>query len=522
VDAAVELIGAQYGALGVIAPHGGLEQFIYVGMTASEAETIGHLPEGHGLLGALIEDPRPIRLEHLGEDPRSAGFPPGHPPMDAFLGVPVRVGAEVFGNLYLTNTGSTVFSADDEELASSLAATAGLAINNARLYYHARRRQEWIAATGDLVASVLSTDSGDPLRLVATRLTILANAPRADVFRHSSASVHSGTNEHSGANDWSTTEPVIDDSRPNPRPTVPLALEGTALEAAASSREPILLDVDSDGERNAYATAASSGRVVAVPILGPSGVDAFIVVSRPEQDPAFSSFDIDLFGIVSRQLSLALQLAEARAGRQRERLSDERARIARDLHDLVIQQIYAAGLELQTITGLITDPTVLHRISGAIDSLDASISQIRNVVFALSAPSPEDEMPLRYKLIDLASEYGSALRHTPSVSFAGAVDIMVNGDLADDIVAVARESLTNVAKHSRAQTATMAVSIVEDEVVVEVTDDGDGMKESTRRSGLANLEQRAVRRGGRFSLDSGRHGTRLYWAVPLGSSSGGR
>lgn len=503
VDAAVDLIGAQYGALGVIAPHGGLEQFIYVGMSAEQAEAIGHLPEGHGLLGALIEDPRPVRLEHLADDPRSEGFPSGHPPMDSFLGVPVRVGDEVFGNLYLTNQESTAFTADDEELAISLASTAGMAINNARLYFHARKREEWIAATGDLVTAILSENVDEPLQLVSACLAELAHVATADVFLRPAH----GRSKRKG---WSLLRPTGDNSVERAA-----GLDSEALDAAASSSGPGLLPLQSDDPHQPYGATATAGRTITVPLPGRAGATAVIVLKRPPEVAAFSTFDIDLIGIVCRQATLALQLAEERANRQRADLVDDRARIARDLHDLVIQQIYAAGLELQTVTGLVTSPDVLHRISRTIDTLDASISQIRNVVFALSTAPSEGTVPLRYRLFDLASELGSGLSRPPSVSFAGTVDIMVNGGLADDVVAVARESLTNIRRHSHARTASLSVSIVDDEVVVEVTDDGDGIGETKRRSGLSNLEQRAVRRGGRFSLKSDGDGTHVYWAAPL-------
>jgi GAF domain-containing protein len=128
VEAAVELVGAQYGALGVLSADGGLEQFINVGMSPELVHHIGHLPEGHGLLGALIDDPHPIRIPELSADPRSVGFPDGHPPMSSFLGVPIRVRDEVYGNLYLSNQASGEFSEDDEQLVTALAATAGIAI----------------------------------------------------------------------------------------------------------------------------------------------------------------------------------------------------------------------------------------------------------------------------------------------------------------------------------------------------------------------------------------------------------
>ena len=163
VQAAVELVDAEYGALGVVAPEGGLEEFIHVGMAPEAVAAIGHLPEGRGVLGALIDDPRPIRLRHIGEDPRSVGFPAGHPPMDGFLGVPIRVRDEVFGNLYLSNPRATEFTAEDEQLVTALAATAGFAIANARLFDETRMRQLWTASSAQIASSLLDTASGSAL-----------------------------------------------------------------------------------------------------------------------------------------------------------------------------------------------------------------------------------------------------------------------------------------------------------------------------------------------------------------------
>ena len=185
VEAARELIGARYAALGVIAPDGHLSEFVHVGMPDEDVARIGHLPQGKGLLGALIDDPAPIRLDRLGDDDRSSGFPPGHPPMDTFLGVPIRVRDEVFGNLYLTGSTRGAFTAEDEELAKALAATAGGAIDNARHYATARSRQQWLQATAAITRQMLnpeqvpSTRRGDysrPLQLIAEQSADLAAA----------------------------------------------------------------------------------------------------------------------------------------------------------------------------------------------------------------------------------------------------------------------------------------------------------------------------------------------------------
>ena len=156
VEAARDLIGARYAALGVIGDDGLLQEFIHLGMDAATVATIGELPKGRGVLGALIEDPLPIRLPVISEDPRSSGFPPGHPPMDTFLGVPIRSRNAVYGNLYLTGRTDGEFTAEDEELALALAASAGIAIENARLYEESARRGEWLQASAEISGVLLS------------------------------------------------------------------------------------------------------------------------------------------------------------------------------------------------------------------------------------------------------------------------------------------------------------------------------------------------------------------------------
>jgi GAF domain-containing protein len=183
VQAACDLVDARYGALGVIAPNGiGLEQFIHVGLDDATVDAIGHLPEGKGLLGALIEDPRPIRLGDIAEDARSVGFPASHPPMQGFLGVPVVVRGKVFGNLYLTQPEGGGFSAEDEQVVTALAATAGVAIENARLFAEAQERQRWLHASTEVTQRLLAGGSEDPLVLVASTLLSLAEADLVSVL----------------------------------------------------------------------------------------------------------------------------------------------------------------------------------------------------------------------------------------------------------------------------------------------------------------------------------------------------
>ena len=163
VDAARTIARAQYAALGVLGPDGQLEQFIHAGMDDDTVLAIGQLPRGRGVLGALITDPRPIRLASISADRRSSGFPPPHPPMTSFLGVPIQSRGEIYGNLYLTNrVDASEFTAEDEELVQAVAATAGVAVENARLYEESRRQQEWLRASAEISRELLQDLDGHP------------------------------------------------------------------------------------------------------------------------------------------------------------------------------------------------------------------------------------------------------------------------------------------------------------------------------------------------------------------------
>ncbi|GAA0994717.1 sensor histidine kinase [Subtercola frigoramans] len=502
VDAAVNLVGAQYGAVGVIAPHGGLEQFIHVGMSPSAVQVIGHLPEGHGLLGALIDDPRPIRLSQLSDDPRSAGFPAHHPEMHSFLGVPIRVREAVYGNLYLTNQKSGEFTADDEELVLTLAATAGFAIENARLFSETRRRQAWAAASAEITAVLLSADHAVAISALLGRVQHLASAALACLItEHSDPSqliVADATGEFAESL-LHATFPVEDSlSAAVLHGRIPMATERKVSTAAAWSPVVHLL-----------------GPVMAVPLIAGGRSLGVILVARSIGDPSFTPADLEMAADFAGQASVTLELSAARADQQRMMVLEDRGRIARDLHDHVIQQLFATGLELQNVAGSLPPGRASERVNSVISSLDAAISQIRTVIFALAPPRSDLQLTVRHQIIDLATEFAPGLMRPPSVSFAGPVDLVAVGGLADDVLAVIRESLANVAKHSQAEQASVAVSVWQGSLVVEVVDDGVGFSDSGRRSGIANLEQRATLRGGTFSVSSGTDGTRMLWSVPF-------
>jgi signal transduction histidine kinase len=351
-EAAVSLVDAQFGALGVIAADGRLEQFIHVGIPDDEALIIGHLPEGHGLLGAVVDAAEPIRLEHLAADERSSGFPPHHPAMDAFLGVPIRVRGEIYGNLYLTNRAHGSFTQEDEDLVTALAATAGIAIDNARLF--------------------------------------------------------------------------------------------------------------------------------------------------------------------AAQASLATELAQVRGESQRWELAEERSRIARDLHDHVIQRLFATGLSLQSLAGTASGEFG-DALTQQVDAIDAAIAEIRTAVFALDSRKATGEPGLRHRVLDVVGELTATLSSAPRLTFSGPVDLLIDGSLASDVVAVVREGLSNVARHASASQSSVDVRVTDDLVSVRIEDDGSGVTAAPgTSSGTKNLAARAREHGGSFSVSArSPRGTSMVWTARL-------
>ena len=499
VEAAVELVGAQYGALGVIAEHGGLEQFIHVGMTPKDVEDIGHLPEGHGLLGALIDDPRPIRLDRIAADPRSVGFPKGHPAMDSFLGVPIRVRDSVYGNLYLTNHADGRFAHEDEQLVNALAATAGFAIDNARLFAETQARQAWSAATAEVTSALLSGDAGDALVELVEHVKQLANSDEVLVLT-AERDAHDVTvlvarGAHGSEFDGSVR-----------------ALDSALLRGAIESSQPQRVEsFDGDSFRT---PEWDPGPALIVPLQSAAEATSVLVAMRGVGANPFSTFELERVADIAGQAGLAMELANARADRQRMLLLEDRTRIARDLHDHVIQQLFAAGLELQSIEAELGAGAIAARIDSTVESLDEAIAQIRTIIFALSHRGGPGT-GLRHRLIELSDRLHAGLAQPATFVFSGPVDMVATSDVADDAVAFIGEALTNVARHANARNTSVTVAAVSDRLTVVVEDDGVGIGTTTRRSGLRNVAERAEGHRGTLTIESGETGTRLTWAVPL-------
>ncbi|MFE6745147.1 GAF domain-containing protein [Kitasatospora purpeofusca] len=514
VEAAADLVDARYAALGVIGADGhSLSQFLTVGLSPREIEAIGPQPTGRGILGELIRDPQPLRCPTLSEHPASAGFPPNHPPMHTFLGVPVRVRGEVFGNLYLTDKrGGLDFDADDEAVISTLAVAAGVAIDNARLYEEAQRQQRWLRASAEITRSLLS---GAPrlevVELIARRAREIAGAELADV---------SVALADPGERAEELTVEVALGGRPEARLGVTVPVDGTLSGAAYASGSPATSDELEHDERfpaGPRGRFTGLGPAVAVPLGTGGGFGrGVLLLARAHGQPPFTAEETGPLLGFADQAALALELAERRRDAEQLTLLEDRDRIARDLHDLAIQRLFATGMTLQSAGRLIESQSAADRVSRAVADLDETIKIIRSTIFGLRAHS-EPDRGLRARATRAVGEAQATLGFAPRLSMEGLLDTDVPQELAEHVMAVLGEALSNAARHARASRVEVALRAAGGTVTLTVTDDGVGVPPSGRRSGLRNLAERAERAGGTFDLRPAEGGgTRLVWEAPLG------
>lgn len=495
VETAVELVDCEYGALGVIGeeyagvgkgPMGKyLVEFVTTGIDDELRARIGNLPHGDGILGVLVTEPEPLRLEDLTRHSASVGFPPGHPPMRSFLGVPVLTRDEVFGNLYLTQKrGSGQFTASDERLVLTLARAAGVAIENARLYGESRRAEEWQRAMAEINRELLAgSDTEGVLSLIAHWARRIAHADLAVI---------------GFADEFGTLLIEVADVQPD-----------LGRESASFVGTPLPLPEPSLSVPLGWRSAAA-----ALCVANSSVASRF----EPEVVAALKGF--------AGQAVLALELAEARRDAERVLVFEDRDRIARDLHDTVIQRLFAAGMRLDSISRSVSDPEDAKRIHEVVDDLDVTIRDIRSTIYSLQTVQRENPVGLRAQLVSLADQLSSILGFSPVVRIEGAIDAMVPESIVDDVIAVVRESLSNVAKHAHASSVELAIAVDADELVLTISDDGVGITQGNgdeRRSGLANLEHRAQSHGGSFEIRcpagaDAQWSTQLRWAVPISAT----
>ncbi|MGW2015136.1 GAF domain-containing protein [Streptomyces sp. NPDC001927] len=510
VEAAVTLVDAEYGALGVIGDDNRLSEFLPVGIGDDQREQIGDLPSGHGLLGELIRNPQPLRLSELSEHPASYGFPPHHPPMRSFLGVPIRVRDEVFGNLYLTEKrGAVDFDTEDEAVVTTLAVAAGIAIENARLYEEGRLRQRWLAANSDLTSALLSgAEESQVLDGMLEQAVDIAGADMGVFYLVGTGGALRGSL-------------ACGDGAEAHRGVVLPSSEGTLVEAALA-QEGLVTVVDVENEPRITVQPErwqGFGPAVAVTVGTKERLSGVLILARRHGRPLFTTAEVTALPGFAGQAALALELADRRRDAEQVSLLEDRDRIARDLHDLAIQRLFATGMTLQSARRFVEHPEAVDRLTRAIDDLDATIKIIRSTIFGLRERNAPGEPPrLRNRVVKAVDSAASTLGFAPALRMEGLIDTDVPAEAAEEVVAVLGEALTNVARHARARRAEVAVVADEGVLVVTVSDDGVGMPHGGRRSGLRNLSERAERLGGTLSVHARAEpgsGTVLEWRIPL-------
>ena len=507
VHTATELVDARYGARGVRGEAHELIEFITEGFDEKTRALVGPPPGGRGVLGVLIDDPKPIRLDDIRHHPDSVGFPANHPPMRTFLGVPVRIRDEVYGNLYLTEkAGGQPFSEDDEVLVEALAAAAGIAIDNARLYERSRTRQSWIEATRDIATELLAGDEpARVFRLIADRALILTEADAVVVAVPSDDDI-----DHDGG---AVGDLVVVETAGQTRPPEALgtiAVSGTAVGAAFLDRTPRRLDVADQPVAAQVMDAA--GPAMVLPLRTTDTVAGVIVIARHDGARPFTDDQFEMAAAFADQATLAWQLANSQRQMRELDVIADRDRIARDLHDHVIQRLFAVGLSLQGTIGRARSADVQQRLSDTVDELQNVIGDIRTTIFDLHGGAA-GATRLRQRITEAVGGFSVAGVRI-SVQFVGPLSV-VDGALADHAEAVVREAVSNAVRHAGAAALTVTVR-VEDDLTVEVIDDGCGMPADVTPSGLANLQARAAEVGGELVIGAAEGGgTALRWTAPL-------
>jgi len=512
VKAASQLVDARYVALGVLGSGSDrrLQAFVTHGLSDDERASIGDLPRGKGLLGHIIDHPEPLRLTDLHAHRESYGFPPNHPPMTSFLGVPIRIRDKVFGNLYLTEkAGGGDFTQDDEEIVIALAAAAGVVIENARLYEESARREAWLSAAAEITAALLGeVKRADALQLIADRARSVAAADLACVLlRESEDSLVVQVVSGGSADVVGESIPVV----------------GTLAGSVVASGDMFVVEdasVNADEQDADFQVPddwPTPGPVAIFPLRSARGVDGVLsVVWDSEHVDEFASIDPELPAAFAEQAALALQVTKAQEDQALLAVFEDRDRIARDLHDLVIQRLFAIGLGLQNTIRMTARPEVAGRVSDAIDEIDATIKDIRRSIFSLAAAA--ETTSLRMDLDEVLEAAAESLGFRPALRTSGPVDNGIPPAMHAHIVAVVTEAVSNAARHAQPHELIVTLTVGAGAVVLEVADDGSGFDLETRErdSGIANMRYRAETLGGACSVTSSvGQGTTVRWTVPV-------
>lgn len=517
---ACEQAEARYAALGVLDDEGKLKKFIAIGLSENEIKRISHPPQGRGLIGVLMNTVEPLRIADVSADARSVGFPPGHPVMHSFLGVPIRAGDRQLGQIYLTDKiGAPEFTLDDEKIIQMLAAYAAAAIQNARLYEHMHER--------DLA---LTRRSEDMVLLNSIASTLTASLELDEILNQTLAQVMNYLKVEAGEIF------LLEEDRQ----TLRMVLHrGEAAEAfwsrncfkigeglvglVAQSGEPVVSsDLAAEARFKRMAVVKAGFRQIAcLPLRARENLIGVLSVATRSQSP-FDERDIGLLAAVGNWAGLAIENARLHQNARRLAVLEERERIGMDLHDGIIQSIYGVGLSLENIYHSLGEEgsEFRQRLKHAIDDLNQAIRDIRAYISDLQ-PRQFDGSNLLDGFKRLASEYRANTLSEATLSLPQDSLNDLPQSHAQALFHICQEALANVAKHAQAGRVTVAVWTSPDRVLMEVRDNGRGFDlERVSQSlghGLANMQARARAVGGELDIAStiGDGTTILAW-VPRG------
>lgn len=516
VHTAAALAGARYAALAVLNEDGsGLGTFVTHGVDPAVHRDIGRQPGAEGVIRAVLEGAGTLLIDDVAADPRAAGFPPGHPPMRAFAGVPIRVHGAGFGALYLADKRAGSFTQDDLQTLRILAAEAGIAIGNARLHEAVREQARWLDGSLELSLSLLSggrpgdrpgeEDAEHALTVVAQQARRLARATAGAVLKPTPDG------------DLAAVAVSADDPAGLPGLVIPAT---SPFVRAVLAGEPVVTDAAAD-PRTSPEIAERFGPCLILPLASEGVTLGALAVARPPGGEPYSVPERALATQFAQQAALALVLSRARVDREQLAVLEDRDRIARDLHDLVIQRLFAVGMILEGARRAArAEPGVAERVGAATRELEATVQEIRTTIFALRQQPGEVPAGLRTRVLREAGAAAQILGFKPSVAFAGPVDARVGEEVAANLVAALREGLSNAARHAGASRVEIAVDAAGEAVRLTVTDNGTGPPPpdwAGPESGLRNLRRRAEALGGTAGISPGPGGTgtTLTWQAPL-------